>query len=67
MPPETGAQNPREREDWVAALDAYSVRFLILDVRRDNDLWQRIRVEPGWTVDFQDRDAVLLTRTWAGT
>jgi hypothetical protein len=49
-------------ERWLAALDTYSVQFLILDKQRDEPLLQIVRSRPGWTVDFEDRESVLFTR-----
>lgn len=49
-------------ERWLAALDTYDVQFLILDKKRDATLLQLVRSRPGWTVDFEDNEAVLFTR-----
>jgi hypothetical protein len=58
-------QDVNWQEDWLATFDAHGVQFLVLDIRHDGDLLQLVRSEPGWAVDFQDTDAVLLTRTRA--
>jgi hypothetical protein len=50
-------------EQWLSVLDRFGVQFLVLDIRDDGELLQAARLHPQWTVDFEDRDAVLLTRT----
>jgi hypothetical protein len=50
-------------DNWPVCLDAHDVQFLILDVQWDGDLLQSIQSEPGWTVDFQDAENILLVRT----
>lgn len=51
-------------ECWLAALDTYGVQLLILDKERDATLLQLVRSRPGWTVDFEDNESVLFTRSW---
>jgi hypothetical protein len=55
---ETGRQ-----DNWLALLDSYGVQFLILDIEQDGDLLQSVQSKPGWTIDFQDTENVLLART----
>jgi hypothetical protein len=55
--PQAGRQ-----EDWLAIFEAQGVHFLVLDTRRDGDLYQLFRSKSGWTVDFQDGESVLLAR-----
>jgi hypothetical protein len=50
-------------DNWPVGLDAHDVQFLILDIQEDGDLLQSIRSEPGWTIDFQDAENILLVRT----
>lgn len=50
-------------EDWPAILDEYGVQFLALDIHSDGDLLQCCRSLPGWVVDFEDGEAMLLART----
>jgi hypothetical protein len=52
-------------DDWPAVLDTHGVEFVILDKLRDGKLLQAIRSTPGWTVDFEDREAVLFSRVRA--
>ena len=49
-------------EDWPAVLDEYGVHFLVLDRHDDSDLVKLFRSQPGWTVDFEDREAIILAR-----
>ena len=49
-------------EDWLATLDAYDVRYLVLDRRDDAVLLRQFSGRVGWMVDFQDREAVVLAR-----
>jgi hypothetical protein len=44
--------------DWSGVLDRYGVRFLVLDTRNDIDLLELFRSQSGWTVDFEDEEAV---------
>jgi hypothetical protein len=58
-------QDAATQQDWLAILEVYDVRFLVLDVEQDVDLLQRASLDPGWAVDFQDTDAVLMARAGA--
>ena len=58
-------QTTRGLDDWPAVLEAHGVEFVILDKLRDGKLLQGIRSMPGWTVDFEDREAVLFSRVRA--
>jgi hypothetical protein len=57
------AQADGRSDQWLAILDRYGVRFLILDRQRDDKLLRLIRSRPDWTVDFEDSDSVLFART----
>ncbi|MBN1659920.1 MAG: hypothetical protein JXA93_16070 [Anaerolineae bacterium] len=48
---------------WLADLDSYQVQFLILNTRHDRALIDAVRNHPAWTVDHDDGDAILFTRT----
>ena len=48
--------------DWLMMLDEERIRFVILDLDGDGDLVQAFRARPGWTVDFEDGEAVIFTR-----
>ena len=48
--------------DWSGVLDRYGVRFLVLDTRNDIDLLELFRSQSGWTVDFEDEEAVIFVR-----
>jgi hypothetical protein len=49
-------------ERWLAALDAFGVQFLVLDIEHDEELVQAARSHPQWDVDLEDEDAVLFAR-----
>lgn len=48
--------------DWSGVLDTYGVEFLVLDPHDDRELLNLFWSQPGWTVDFEDEDMVLLVR-----
>ena len=58
-------QTTRRLDDWPAVLEAHGVEFVILDKLRDGELLNAVRSTPGWTVDFEDREAVLFSRVRA--
>jgi hypothetical protein len=59
------ARETRRYEHWLAALDAFGVQFLVLDIERDGGLVQAARSHPGWDLDLEGGGAVLFAR--AGT
>jgi len=44
---------------WLEQLDEAGVQFVILDPRSDGDLLQVLQSQSGWTVDFEDAEAVI--------
>jgi hypothetical protein len=50
------------RDPWLAVLDTYSVRFLVVDKRRDGALLELVRSRSGWGIDFEDEESALFTR-----
>jgi hypothetical protein len=50
-------------EDWLEMLDEYDVQFLVLDLHTDSELLGLFRSQPGWAVDFEDREAIIFART----
>jgi hypothetical protein len=48
--------------DWLAMLDAYQVKFLIVDAERDRGLFRAAHSHPQWAVDCRDHSSVLLVR-----
>lgn len=52
---------------WLADLDTYQVRFLILDAQLDRALLDAARGHLGWAVDYDDGDSVLLARSVSGS
>ena len=59
-----GSRPPEDstREDWLAALDRHGVRYMVLDRQRDGDLLDCFGTQPGWSVFFQDEEAVIFAR-----
>ena len=57
------ALEPGTDHAWQALLDAYDVRFVILDVQRDRGWQQSMRRQPGWKVDTEDEHSVLYARS----
>ena len=56
------AEETGMNEDWSAMLEEHSVRFLVLDPHSDGNLVKLFRSQPGWTVDFEDREAIIFIR-----
>jgi hypothetical protein len=56
------AQETGLNEDWSAVLDEYGVQFLVLNRHDDSDQVKPFRSQPGWIVDFEDRDAIVFAR-----
>jgi hypothetical protein len=63
MPEDRIFADPRAPEQWQAILDDYQVKFLVLDILQDGELLKSVSSDPGWTVDFQDAENVLLARS----
>jgi outer membrane biogenesis lipoprotein LolB len=56
----------KERLDqWLAALDVHGVQYLILDTKRDSELLGLVQSNLQWTIDFQEGNSMLFTRTQA--
>ena len=53
-------------EGWLAVFDRYAVQYLVLNKERDGKLLSLVRVQPGWSVDFEDEASVLFSRSLAG-
>jgi hypothetical protein len=49
-------------ENWPRVFDEYGVQFLVLDRHDDTDLLDLFRSQPGWTLDFEDEEAVIFAR-----
>jgi hypothetical protein len=47
---------------WLEQLDEDGVEFVILDLHGDSDLLEIFRLQPAWTVDFEDGEAVIFVR-----
>ncbi len=52
----------RQRDQWLAVLDAYGVQFLVVDKQRDSVLLALVRSQPDWRIDSEDGEAALFTR-----
>jgi hypothetical protein len=50
---------------WLAALDTYRVQYLILDAKHDRALLEAAGRHSAWTLDCEDGESVLLTRSSA--
>lgn len=61
-PPDDQVTAPRA-EQWPGLLDKLDVRFLVLDANRDAALLELFEAHPGWVIDFQEHQSVLLVRT----
>ncbi len=48
--------------NWVGILDDYTVQVLVLDPHLDGDMLRLFQANPGWRVDFEDDEAVILVR-----
>jgi hypothetical protein len=48
---------------WPSLLEELDVRFLVLDIDHDAELFELFQAHPGWVIDSRDRRAVLLVRT----
>jgi hypothetical protein len=59
---QVATENRSQYERWLAALDAFSVQFLVLDVQHDREILQLVRSRPGWAIDFADGESALLAR-----
>ena len=49
--------------NWLRMLDAYHVRFLVLNLQSESDLVKYFRSQPGWLVDFEDQESIIFART----
>ena len=58
---------PGMDKDWLTMLDAYHVRFLVLNLQSESDLVKYFRSQPGWLVDFEDQESIIFARTNAPT
>ena len=56
------AQETGMNGDWPTVLDEYGVQFLVLDRHDDSDLLELFQSQPGWTVDFEDGEAIIFAR-----
>ena len=54
-------------KNWLTMLDAHHVRFLVLNLHSESDVVRYFRSQPGWTVDFEDEEAIIFARTDAPT
>lgn len=46
-------------QDWLEQLDEADVEFVIVDPHSDAGLLRVLRLQVGWTVDFEDAEAVV--------
>ncbi len=50
------------KENWLRALDAYHVRFLVLNRQSESDMVKYFRSQPGWEIDFEDGESIIFAR-----
>lgn len=48
---------------WLGMLDEHGVQFLVLNRHSDGELLRLARAHPGWTVDSEDGETMILIRT----
>jgi hypothetical protein len=53
--------NPRANQ-WPALLEELDVQFLMLDTDHDAELLELFQAHPGWAIDSQDDQSMLLVR-----
>jgi hypothetical protein len=51
---------------WPSLLEELDVRFLVLDMDRDAELFELFQAHSRWVIDSQDERVVLLARTDVG-
>jgi hypothetical protein len=56
------AQETGVKENWLRALDAYHVRFLVLNQQSERDMVTYFRSQPGWAIDFEDGESIIFAR-----
>jgi hypothetical protein len=50
-------------QKWLWVLDDFDVQYLVLDTGDDRSLFEAIRSQPDWTIDFRSGSKALLART----
>jgi hypothetical protein len=56
------AQETGVKENWLRTLDAYHVRFLVLNLQSERDMVKYFRSRPGWVIDFEDGESIIFAR-----
>lgn len=46
-------------DHWLRLFEKEQVQFIVLNRRDDDDLVKAIHAQPGWSVDFEDGQAVI--------
>ena len=59
-------QRETATRDWAEVLDAYDVRFLVLDAHNDSELVDLFWSQSEWAIDFEDQDTVIFARVDEG-
>lgn len=47
--------------EWLQLFDEENVQLVILDTQLDTELVEIIRLQPEWSVDFEDDELVIFT------
>lgn len=51
----------RPAHEWLQLFDEENVQLVILDTQLDTELVEIIRLQPEWSVDFEDDELVIFT------
>ena len=49
-------------ENWLQCFEEQNVRFVVLSQSQDEELVKTLRCQSGWSVDFEDDEAVIFAR-----
>jgi hypothetical protein len=56
-------KTPHTDDNWLQALEAYAVQFVVLSQSQDDKLIKTLRHQPGWAADFEGDGAVIFIRS----
>jgi hypothetical protein len=51
--------------NWLRVLDAYRVRFLVLNLESEGDMVSFFRSQSEWSIDFEDEESIIFARSEA--
>jgi hypothetical protein len=61
--PSSNTQVNGANVNWRRVLDAFQVRFLVLNLGSEDAMVRFFRSQPGWSVDFEDGESIIFART----